>query len=73
MSLPFGFEFDAKFKELQEPPAHPEFYDPHFSHIESRWNQQISPTPSMGFRMYSLDNSYDFNDLQDCTLEFLKF
>ena len=61
------FEFDAKLKELQElEAAHPEFYDPHSPTL--RVGGEITknfPTVKHQFRMYSLDNSYDFNDLQD--------
>ena len=61
------FEFDAKLKELQElEAAHPEFYDPHSPTM--RVGGEITknfPTVQHQFRMYSLDNSYDFNDLQD--------
>ncbi len=61
------FEFDAKLKELQELEAvHPEFYDPHSPTL--RVGGEITknfPTVQHQFRMYSLDNSYDFNDLQD--------
>ena len=61
------FEFDAKLKELQElEAAHPEFYDPHSPTL--RVGGELTknfPTIQHQFRMYSLDNSYDFNDLQD--------
>lgn len=61
------FEFDAKLKELQElEAAHPEFYDPNSPTL--RVGGEITknfPTVQHQFRMYSLDNSYDFNDLQD--------
>lgn len=61
------FEFDAKLMELQElEAAHPEFYDPHSPTL--RVGGEITknfPTIQHQFRMYSLDNSYDFNDLQD--------
>ena len=61
------FEFDAKLKELQElETTHPEFYDPHSPTL--RVGGEITknfPTIQHQFRMYSLDNSYDFNDLQD--------
>lgn len=61
------FEFDAKLKELQElEAAHPEFYDPNSPTL--RVGGEITknfPTIQHQFRMYSLDNSYDFNDLQD--------
>ncbi|MFN8363371.1 MAG: NAD-dependent DNA ligase LigA [Cloacibacterium normanense] len=45
---------------------YPEFYDPHSPTL--RVGGEITknfPTIQHQFRMYSLDNSYDFNDLQD--------
>ncbi|WP_304342754.1 NAD-dependent DNA ligase LigA [Chryseobacterium koreense] len=61
------FEFDAKLKELQElENAHPEFFDPNSPTL--RVGGEITknfPTVQHQFRMYSLDNSYDFNDLED--------
>lgn len=61
------FEFDLKLKELQDlEAAHPEFYDTNSPTL--RVGGEITknfPTIQHQFRMYSLDNSYDFNDLQD--------
>lgn len=61
------FEFDAKLKELQElEQKHPEFYDSNSPTL--RVGGSITknfPTVHHQFRMYSLDNSYDFNDLAD--------
>lgn len=61
------FEFDLKLKELQElEENHPEFYDSNSP--TSRVGGEITknfPTVQHQFRMYSLDNSYDFNDLED--------
>lgn len=61
------FEFDLKLKELQELEAkHPEFYDSNSPTL--RVGGEITknfPTVQHRFRMYSLDNSYDFNDLED--------
>lgn len=61
------FEFDAKLKELQElENLHPEFFDPNSPTL--RVGGEITknfPTVQHQFRMYSLDNSYDFNDLED--------
>lgn len=61
------FEFDAKLKELQElENAHPEFFDANSPTL--RVGGEITknfPTVQHQFRMYSLDNSYDFNDLED--------
>jgi len=61
------FEFDLKLKELQElEEKHPEFYDSNSPTL--RVGGEITknfPTVQHQFRMYSLDNSYDFNDLED--------
>lgn len=61
------FEFDQKLKELQDlEKKHPEFYDSNSPTI--RVGGQITknfPTIPHEFRMYSLDNSYDFEDLED--------
>ena len=68
------FEFDAKLKELQElEAAHPEFYDPLSPTLRVGGEIKNFPTIQHQFRMYSLDNSYDFNDLQDWHTKFLKF
>lgn len=61
------FEFDLKLKELQDLEAqHPEFYDSNSPTL--RVGGEITknfPTVQHQFRMYSLDNSYDFDDLED--------
>lgn len=61
------FEFDLKLKELQElEKQYPEFYDANSPTL--RVGGEITknfPTVQHQFRMYSLDNSYDFNDLED--------
>ena len=61
------FEFDLKLKELQAlEKNHPEFYDSNSPTL--RVGGEITknfPTVQHQFRMYSLDNSYDFNDLED--------
>ena len=61
------FEFDAKLKELHElEKTHPEFYDPNSPTL--RVGGEVTkhfPTVEHQYRMYSLDNSYDFNDLED--------
>ena len=61
------FEFDLKLKELQElEKNHPEFFDCNSPTL--RVGGEITknfPTVQHQFRMYSLDNSYDFNDLED--------
>lgn len=61
------FEFDQKLKELQDLEAkHPEFFD------ENSPSQRVGGTITKNFqtvvhenRMYSLDNSYSKEDLQD--------
>ena len=61
------FEFDLKLKELQDlEKMHPEFYDANSPTL--RVGGEITknfPTIQHQFRMYSLDNSYDFDDLED--------
>lgn len=61
------FEFDLKLKELQELELQfPEYYDSNSPTL--RVGGQITKnflTVQHQFRMYSLDNSYDFNDLED--------
>lgn len=61
------FEFDALLKELQDLEAqYPEFLDPNSP--TQRVGGGITkhfPTVTHEFRMYSLDNSYDFDDLED--------
>ena len=68
------FEFDAKLKELQElENAHPEFFDA--SSPTLRVGGGITknfPTIQHQYRMYSLDNSYDFNDLEDWEKRIIK-
>lgn len=66
-SLISDSEFDQKLKDLQElEKKHPEFFDPNSPTI--RVGGQITknfPNVTHEFRMYSLDNSYDFQDLED--------
>ncbi len=61
------FEFDQKLKELQElEKNHPEFYD--LNSPTLRVGGTITknfPTIVHEYRMYSLDNSYSIEDLQD--------
>ena len=61
------FEFDAKLKELQKlEAAHPEFFDANSPTLRVGGGiTKNFPTIQHQFRMYSLDNSYDFNDLED--------
>lgn len=66
-SVVSDFEFDLKLKELQDLELqHPEFYDSNSPTL--RVGGEITknfPTVQHQFRMYSLDNSYDFDDLED--------
>ena len=68
------FEFDEKLKQLQElEMQHPEFMDPNSPTL--RVGGEVTknfPTVSHQFRMYSLDNSYDFNDLEDWEKRIIK-
>ncbi|MEC5156392.1 NAD-dependent DNA ligase LigA [Chryseobacterium sp. MP_3.2] len=61
------FDFDSKLKELQDLEIkHPEFYDPNSPTL--RVGGEVTknfPTIQHQFRMFSLDNSYDFDDLED--------
>ncbi|MBA5630321.1 NAD-dependent DNA ligase LigA [Moheibacter lacus] len=61
------FDFDQKLKELQElETAHPEFFDANSP--TQRVGGAVTknfPTIVHEFRMYSLDNSYSIEDLQD--------
>ena len=68
------FEFDLKLKELQELEiAHPEFYDEGSPTLRVGGGiTKNFPTVQHQFRMYSLDNSYDFNDLEEWEKRILK-
>ncbi len=61
------YEFDIKLKELQAlEEAHPEFYDPNSPTL--RVGGEVTKnfqTVTHDFRMYSLDNSYSKEDLED--------
>lgn len=61
------FEFDQKLKQLQDlEQQHPEFFDPNSP--TQRVGGSITknfPTVAHEYRMYSLDNSYSVEDLQD--------
>lgn len=61
------FEFDQKLKQLQElEKAHPEFYDPNSPTL--RVGGEITKnfeTVAHTYRMFSLDNSYSKEDLED--------
>ena len=68
------FEFDLKLKELQElEKNHPEFFDPNSPTLRVGGGiTKNFPTVQHQYRMYSLDNSYDFNDLEDLEKRILK-
>lgn len=68
------FEFDAKLKELQDlETQHPEFNDPNSPTLRVGGGVTKNfPTVQHQFRMYSLDNSYDFNDLEDWEKRIIK-
>ncbi|MCT3898003.1 NAD-dependent DNA ligase LigA [Elizabethkingia anophelis] len=68
------FEFDAKLKELQDLEAqYPEFNDPNSPTLRVGGGVTKNfPTEQHQFRMYSLDNSYDFNDLEDWEKRIIK-
>ena len=61
------FEFDEKLKELQDlEAAHPEFFDANSPTLRVGGGiTKNFPTVQHQFRMYSLDHSYDFDDLED--------
>lgn len=61
------FEFDQKLKQLQElEKAHPEFYDANSPtlRVGGEITKNFETVPHT-FRMYSLDNSYSKQDLED--------
>ncbi|MCT3762062.1 NAD-dependent DNA ligase LigA [Elizabethkingia anophelis] len=68
------FEFDAKLKELQDlETQHPEFNDPNSPTLRVGGGVTKNfPNVQHQFRMYSLDNSYDFNDLEDWEKRIIK-
>lgn len=68
------FEFDSLLKELQDLEAqYPEFYDDNSPTIRVGGGiTKIFPTVQHQFRMYSLDNSYDYNDLEDWEKRIIK-
>lgn len=67
-------EFDLLLKELQDLEAkYPEFYDDNSPTIRVGGGvTKIFPTIRHQFRMYSLDNSYDFDDLADWEKRIIK-
>lgn len=67
-------EFDLLLKELQDLEAkHPEFHDVNSPSVRVGGGiTKIFPTIQHQFRMYSLDNSYDFDDLEDWEKRIIK-
>lgn len=68
------FEFDLLLKELQDLEAqHPEYHDDNSPTIRVGGGVTKNfPTVQHQFRMYSLDNSYDFDDLEDWEKRLIK-
>ncbi|KUJ49953.1 NAD-dependent DNA ligase LigA [Chryseobacterium sp. JAH] len=67
-------EFDLLLKELQDLEAkHPEFHDDNSPTVRVGGGvTKIFPTVQHQFRMYSLDNSYDYDDLADWEKRIIK-
>lgn len=67
-------EFDLLLKELQDLEAkHPEFHDDNSPTLRVGGGvTKVFPTVQHQFRMYSLDNSYDFDDLADWEKRIIK-
>ncbi|CAD7799359.1 DNA ligase [Chryseobacterium aquaeductus] len=67
-------EFDLLLKELQDLEAnHPEYHDDNSPTVRVGGGvTKIFPTIQHQFRMYSLDNSYDFDDLADWEKRIIK-
>ncbi len=67
-------EFDLLLKELQDLEAqYPEFHDDNSPTVRVGGGiTKIFPTIQHQFRMYSLDNSYDFDDLADWEKRIIK-
>ncbi|ROI03289.1 NAD-dependent DNA ligase LigA [Chryseobacterium sp. G0240] len=68
------YEFDMLLEELQDLEAkHPEFYDENSPSVRVGGGiTKVFPTIQHKFRMYSLDNSYDFDDLEDWEKRIIK-
>lgn len=68
------FEFDMLLQELQDLEAkYPEFYDENSPTVRVGGGvTKVFPTIQHKFRMYSLDNSYDFEDLEDWEKRIIK-
>jgi len=68
------YEFDMLLEELQDLEArYPEFYDENSPTVRVGGSvTKVFPTIQHKFRMYSLDNSYDFDDLEDWEKRIIK-
>ncbi|MCC3217809.1 NAD-dependent DNA ligase LigA [Chryseobacterium sp. X308] len=68
------YEFDMLLEELQDLEArYPEFYDANSPTVRVGGGvTKVFPTIQHKFRMYSLDNSYDFDDLEDWEKRIIK-
>ncbi|WP_276877055.1 NAD-dependent DNA ligase LigA [Chryseobacterium joostei] len=68
------YDFDMLLEQLQDLEAkHPEFYDENSPTMRVGGGiTKVFPTIQHKFRMYSLDNSYDFNDLEDWEKRIIK-
>ncbi|MEG0928643.1 NAD-dependent DNA ligase LigA [Chryseobacterium sp.] len=68
------YDFDMLLEELQDLEAkHPEFYDENSPTMRVGGGiTKVFPTIQHKFRMYSLDNSYDFDDLEDWEKRIIK-
>ncbi|WP_153398696.1 NAD-dependent DNA ligase LigA [Chryseobacterium vaccae] len=68
------YEFDMLLEQLQDLEAkHPEFYDENSPTVRVGGGiTKVFPTIQHRFRMYSLDNSYDFEDLEDWEKRIIK-
>lgn len=68
------YEFDMLLEQLQDLESkHPEFYDENSPTVRVGGGiTKVFPTIQHQFRMYSLDNSYDFDDLEDWEKRIIK-
>ncbi|WP_294265664.1 NAD-dependent DNA ligase LigA [uncultured Chryseobacterium sp.] len=68
------YDFDMLLEELRDLEAkHPEFYDENSPTVRVGGGiTKVFPTIQHKFRMYSLDNSYDFDDLEDWEKRIIK-
>ncbi|MGU3373650.1 NAD-dependent DNA ligase LigA [Chryseobacterium sp. M5A1_1a] len=68
------YDFDMLLEQLQDLEAkHPEFYDENSPTKRVGGGiTKVFPTIQHKFRMYSLDNSYDFDDLEDWEKRIIK-